>query len=145
MAINKRVLYCSYLLLLDAIISMFVGVGYCSITKPMPYHLAYLGMSFDAIRAFNPRLAIFMMFLIKGVGISLLSLGMFEISIALKPFRRADRWVWFTLWPAVSIILIPLMLISFYMDSAAKWLVLFYLLVFLAAMIIPAKDFLGKT
>jgi hypothetical protein len=69
----------------------------------MPYHLNFIGMSFEGVQSFNPKLGDLLMVLIKVAGVCFLGLGIFGIGIALKPFRRAERWVWVTAFPAMLI------------------------------------------
>lgn len=52
--VRKRFRYCSYLLAVVAATSCLFGVVYCLATKPMPYHLAFVGMSFEKIKNSNP-------------------------------------------------------------------------------------------
>jgi hypothetical protein len=98
--VRKRVLYCSYLLILIGVVSCLFGTVYIFSSEPMPYHLAFIGMGFEEIRNLNPNLAAFLASIVTTVGACELALGILAIAITLAPFRRAERWAWIT---AVSV------------------------------------------
>ena len=111
-AINKRIGFCSILLVVVAAIALLYGLLYSFIPTPMPYHLQYMGMNFDEIRNSNPGIAEMLIINLRVVGVGFLSIGLLLLGIALGPFRRAERWVWFFTLPALLVLLIPLLLIS---------------------------------
>ncbi|KPJ51361.1 hypothetical protein AMJ40_00225 [candidate division TA06 bacterium DG_26] len=141
---NWRVRYCSILLVVVALVSCVFGLIYCFIPRPMPYHLQFIGVSLEEIGDFNPRLAQWVMFLIRIVGICFLSIGVLVIGIALKAFRRSERWAWVTVFPAAMVVIIPLTTITFYTGEAVKWVMTGLLVLSLIAMFLPIKDFFRR-
>jgi ABC-type polysaccharide/polyol phosphate export permease len=109
----------------------------------MPYHLAFIGMSFEEIRDFHPNLALFLARTVNTLGAFQVGIGILAIGIALGAFRRAEPWAWLTLLPALSIVLGRIMLATFRVDAPVKWISLLLALLFLTAMLVPVKDFLG--
>jgi hypothetical protein len=110
-------------------------------SEPMPYHLAYIGMGFEQIREFNPNLAFFLAGNVNTIGGFQIAVGILAIGIALGAFRRAERWAWLTLVPAMSISLYTIIQGSFSTHAPVKWLALALALLSLAAMLVPIKDF----
>ena len=51
-----------------------LGLAYFLKAEPMPYHLEYIGMNFEELEQFNPRLADFMGKTIRMSGIGLMTL-----------------------------------------------------------------------
>lgn len=142
--VSNKVKYSSYLLIIVASASMLFGTLYVLIPQPMFYHLHFLGMSFDEVKTFSPKLAIFVMVLIHWAGACLIGLGIFGLGIAVKPFRRTEPWAWTTTFSAVTVVLVALTIITFYCGEVIKWLILLMLIVFLIAMFLPFRDFFGR-
>lgn len=142
--VGKRVRVSSVLLVLVAAIAVIFGIVYCLASEPMPYHLAFIGMSFEEIQDVSPRLAAFLLSLMKSFGASLVAIGVLAFGITLFSFRRAERWAWLALFPAVSIVLADLLRASFFIGAPVRWLILVLTLLFLIAMRVPLKDFFGK-
>ena len=142
--IGNRVQYCSYLLILIGVVSCLFGITYIFSSQPMPYHLSFIGMSFEDIRNLNPNLAAFLASIVKSVGACELALGILAVGIALGPFRRTERWAWITVLPAVSIVLADLLRASFFIGAPVRWLILALAILFLTAMLVPVKDFFGS-
>lgn len=142
--VKRRVMYCSYLLTVVAATSCLFGIVYCLATKPMPYHLAFVGMSFEEIQDSNPNLALFLTSLIRTYGACLLGIGILGIGIAFSSFRRAERWAWLVVFSGVSIVLADSLRASFLVGADVRWLIVVLTLLFLTAMLVPVKDFFGS-
>ena len=142
--VRKRVRYCSYLLTVVAATSCLFGVVYFFLSQPMPYHLAWIGMSFEEIKDFNPNLALWMAGSVNTVGTFMVGFGILAIGIALGAFRRAEPWAWLTLLLALPIVLGRVTLGSFLVDAPVKWVVLALALLSLTAMLVPIRDFFGS-
>jgi hypothetical protein len=142
---SKRIKVCSVLLIVVAAICIIYGLQYLLISKPMTYHLNFIGTSFENVKDFNPNLAQLLMLSIRVEGVSFLVIGIVVLGIALKPFRRAERWVWYTVFPALLLLMITLLVISIHLADILPILAsgIGILLVF-ASMFIPIQDFLVK-
>lgn len=141
---RKRVRYCSYLLAVVAATTCLFGVVYMFSSQPMPYHLAYVGMSFEEIGAFNPNLASFVAAIINYLGAFQVSMGILAIGVALVAFRRAERWAWLTLVPSLSIVLTSSVYNSLRLDAPVKWVTISLAIISLIAMLLPVRDFFGS-
>ena len=142
--VRKRVRYCSYLLAVVGATTCLFGVVYMISSQPMPYHLAYVGMSFEEIRDFNPNLAFFVAGIINYLGAFQVSIGILAIGVALVAFRRLERWAWLTLVPSLSIVLTSSVQISLRLDAPVKWVTISLALLSLTALLVPVKDFFGS-
>ena len=142
--VSNRVRYCSYLLAVVAATTGLFGIVYMFSSQPMPYHLAYVGMSFEEIRAFNPNLASFAATIINYLGAFHVSSGILLVGIALVPFQRLERWAWLTLVPSMSVVVTSSVLNSFRSNAPVKWVILALALFSLTAMLVPVKDFFGN-
>ena len=142
--VRKRVLYCAILLIVVGATSCLFGAVYFSSSKPMPYHLAFIGMSFEELIEFNPNLAALLAVMVRTVGVCEFAVGILVIGIALGAFRRAERWAWLTVFPAVSVVLADILRACFAGDVPVKWVVLALVLLFLTAMLVPIRDFFGS-
>jgi hypothetical protein len=142
--VRQRVRYCSYLLAVVAATSCLIGTVYFLSSEPMPYHLAAIGMSFEEIRGVNPNLALFLARTVNTLGVFQVGIGILAIGIALGAFRRAEPWAWFTLVPALSIVLARITLATFRVDAPVKWVALLLLFLSLTAILVPVKDFFGS-
>jgi len=128
--VRKRVLYCAILLIVVGATSCLFGAVYFSSSKPMPYHLAFIGMSFEELIEFNPNLAALLAVMVRTVGVCEFAVGILVIGIALGAFRRAERWAWLTVFPAVSVVLADILRACFAGDVPVKWVVLALVLLF---------------
>jgi len=81
--VRKRVLYCSYLLTVVAATGRIIGVIYFFSSERMPYHLAWIGMSFQEIKDFNPNLALWMGGSVNTVGTFMVGFGTLAMGIVL--------------------------------------------------------------
>ena len=95
--VGRRVLYCSNLLAVIAVVLCLIGLLYSTVSKPLPYHLASTGMTYEEIKDFNPYVADFMTHSVRTIGIYTIALGIFLFVVAVKPFRRSEKWAWFAL------------------------------------------------
>ncbi len=143
--VGTRVRGSIVLLVLVAAVSCVFGIVYFFASEPMPYHLAFIGMTFEEIREVNPNLAAFLLSLMKSFGVSLVAIGILAFGVAFYAFRRAERWAWLALLPAVSIVLADLLRASFFIQAPVRWLILFLTVLFLAAMLVPIKAFFGRS
>jgi hypothetical protein len=73
--VRKRVLYCAILLIVVGATSCLFGAVYFSSSKPMPYHLAFIGMSFEELIEFNPNLATLLAVMVRTVGVCEVAVG----------------------------------------------------------------------
>jgi hypothetical protein len=144
-AVNKRVAFCSVLLIVVSVVALLYGLMYCFTPTPAPYHLAFMGVSFEDLKGSSPRIAEMLMINLRVIGVCFLALGIIVLGIALGPFRRAERWVWIVTFPALLILLIPILLVSIKVGGAlpisASGLTLGLTMV---AFLVPAGDFLSK-
>ena len=142
---SKRVKVCSILLIVVAAICIVYGLQYLIISRPMAYHLNYIGNSFEDVKNFNLKLAQLLMLSIRVEGVSFLATGIIVLGIAFGPFRRAERWIWYTVFPALLILMISLLIISIRLADVLPITASgIGLLLVLTSMLIPIKDFLGK-
>ena len=142
--VRRRVVVCSYLLVLIAATSCLFGLIYFFSSEPMPYHLAFIGMSFEELKDFNPNLASFLAGIVNTVGAFQVGIGILAIGVAIGAFRRTERWAWLTLLPPMSIVLSRIMRGSFSTGAPVKWVTVALALLFLTAMLVPIKDFFGS-
>ncbi|MCP3682390.1 MAG: hypothetical protein GY861_06830 [bacterium] len=138
---GKRLKFCSSLLLIVAIVVIIFGVFYCFTPKPLPYHLDFMGISFEEIQEFNPQLAELLMIFIKLAGTCFIGLGIIVAGIAFEPFRKAEKWSWIVTFSGSIIVLVPLLAMTIYVGALAKWVVAITLLLLLIALFVPIKDF----
>ena len=142
--VRKRVLCCSILLILVALVRFTLGLTYFLKAEPMPYHIEYVGMSLTEVEQFNPKLADFMCKSTRASGIGLMALGIFLFAVASVPFRRAERWAWITVFVAVFLPLLGMLQTSLAIGGVIRWIILGQLALFLIAMLVPVKDFFGS-
>ena len=142
--VRRRVLYCSFLLIVVAVVRFTIGLAYFLKAEPMPYHIEYIGISLEEVERFNPNLAYFMSTSTRMSGIGLMSLGVFLFGIAAVPFRRAERWAWITVFVAVFLPLLGVLRTSFTIGGSIRWILAGQFAFFLVAMLVPIKDFLGS-
>jgi len=142
--VRKRVLYCSILLILVAVVRFTLGLTYFLKAEPMPYHIEYIGMSLEEVGQFNPKLADFMCKSMRASGIGLMALGVFLFAVAAVPFRRAERWAWIAVFVAVFLPLLGILQTSLSIGGGIRWIMLGQLALFLTAMLVPIKDFFGS-
>jgi hypothetical protein len=144
-AVNKRVGFCSVLLIIVAAVALLYGLMYCFIPTPAPYHLKYMQIEFEELKSSSPRIAKMLMINLRVIGVNFLALGILALGIALGPFKRAERWVWITAFPALLVLLIPILLVSIkiggVMPISASGLTL---VLTLLSFLISAGDFFAK-
>lgn len=144
-AVNKRVGFCSVLLIIVAVVALLYGLMYCFSPTPAPYHLKFMGVEFEELRSSSPRIAKMLMINLRVIGVNFLALGILALGIALGPFKRAERWVWLTTFPALLVLLIPILLVSIKIGGAmpisASGLTLVLTLV---SFLVSAGDFFAK-
>jgi hypothetical protein len=142
---SKRIKVCSILLIVVAAICIVYGLQYLFIGKPMTYHLNFIGNSFEDVKDFNPKLAQLLMLSIRVEGVSFLAIGIIVLGVALKPFRHTERWIWYTVFPALLILMITLLVISIRLADVLPITASgIGILLVSTSMLIPIKDFLGK-
>jgi hypothetical protein len=144
-AIKKKIGFCSILLSIVAIIAMIYGLMYCFIPKPMHYHLNFMGIDFGEFRNSNPGVARMLLINLRVIGVSFLGMGILALGIAMVPFKRTERWVWFTTFPALLVVLIPILVITIEVGGLVPMAITVLILALsLISFLVSAGDFLGK-
>lgn len=98
----------SILILLVNVVLMIFGLIYAIYGKLMPYHLAFIGLTPEAIAALPPNLIILSNLSIILIGFLFLSSGATTTLIWYKSFRKGEKWAWLAVLISDGLVFIPL-------------------------------------
>ncbi len=117
----------------------------------MDYHVAFLGMSEDEIKSFNPKLIDLLLAMIHIMGATFITIGITGLIITYSSFRKGVKWAWYSLFVLFTLSLTPMLFITHKIASAIPdgeskppwWLTLAMLIVMAIALILswPKKQF----
>ena len=141
---TKKIKYCSILLLIVYVVGCISAIAYIATGTLMPYHFEYIGMSSADVQNFSMKLHNLIVAVLKLLGVALLLLMVSSIVITLIPFRRGERWSWISTFILGLIYCIASLAVTFYIGPWIKWVTLVLSVLFLVAMLIPARDFFVK-
>jgi len=141
---TKKIKYCSIFLLVIYAVVCISGVAYIATSTLMPYHLEYIGMSSADVQNFSMKLHNLIVAVLKLLGVYMLMMSVLAIVITLIPFRRGERWSWISTFIVGLILLIAQLAVTFYIGPWIKWVNVGATVLFLAAMLIPVRDFFSK-
>jgi len=122
----------------------------------MSYHEDFIGMTHEEIIDINPRLADMMLVLLKGIGVCSIGLGILGITVSLKSYRQGEKWAWYAMLISYLIVLLPTLTFTYYVGAFLAvfgdlvipggpfFFMLVMLIVFLAAIALPAKEVLRQ-
>ena len=143
----------SILLVIIGIAVIAIGVIYISTPRIMSYHENFIGMTHEEISEINPKLADMMLVFLRGIGVLNIGLGTLGIAVSLKSYRKGQKWAWHAMLISYLIVLLPTLVITYYVGAFLAifgdlvipvgpfFLILVMLIVFLVAIVLPAKEF----
>ena len=144
----------SILLVIIGIAVIAIGVIYISTPRIMSYHENFIGMTHEEISEIDPKLADMMLVFLRGIGVLNIALGTLGIAVSLRSYRKGQKWAWYAMLISYLIVLLPTLVITYYVGAFLAifgdlvipvgpfFLILVMLIVFLAAIALPAKEVL---
>lgn len=98
------------------------------------------GMTFDEVAASQPRITSYVNVVERAFGTALLFFILLGLVLSAFPYRRGEKWAWFTLWTApVSLLAFTVMNIS---AGGAVWPLLLVLMILsLVGLLLPIRKF----
>ncbi len=121
-----------------------VGIFSALMFMTAPLDEATLGVTVSQIRGFSPNVMGLITHLYQSVGIYLLGMGIFFCVVSWVPFRKGEKWAWYSMLivggvgaggQLVFAYLADGVIASFYLPSAAMLLVLWAV-----AIVLPIRD-----
>jgi len=139
--------YQKYAWILIAIIGafyVFSGLVFLAgVNLDPPLFNRLIGQSLNAFNSANPDKATAMTYLFHGVGLFGLGLGLFTIAISYKPYRRSEKWAWYTVWYLPIILLVAAL--ANYLDGGQSWPGgLIFFIISLAGLLLPYRKFFPR-
>ena len=110
-----------------------------------------LGISVSQIRDFSPELVDTIELAVQTRGIYLLTIGLFWAVISLIPYRRGEKWAWYTMLGTGAVFLAGYLYVdyvgvvtldvyqSIFLTMGIIWLILW-----IVGLALPAKEILGN-
>ena len=140
----------SILLVIIAVITIMFGIVYfftpCHVQwniLGIPYHEDFIDMTHGEISKINPKLADSLLLSLKLIGVTFIGLGIWGIAVSLNSYRKGEKWAWYATLITNLVVLIPLLVISHSVEAPVFPIVLIMFIVFLIAILLPAKEVLG--
>ena len=134
----------SILLVIIEIVAIVFGIYYISTPRTPPYQENFIGMTHEEIREINPNLAQLMLNCFKVIGGTFISFGILGIHVALKSYRKGEKWAWRGMSIAHLIFLLSIAVTTYSIGAQQLFLLMLVLLiVFFVAIALPAKKVLG--
>lgn len=115
-----------------SIVSIIFGILYLLSPRIMTYHEDFIGMKHEEL---NPKVAELMLVFLKTIGCLFIGFGTLGMGISVKAYP--NKWAWYTVLIAYSIVLIPLLFITHHVKAWVFWLVLVLSVMFLIAITLP--------
>ena len=103
-----------------------------------------IGKTWDELIASDPRVADYLSYLLRFVGLSLVGISIFGMSVSATAYRRGEKWAWYALWyfPVFFAIITA---INAILGGGTIWpLFAFLLVVSLAGLLLPYRKFFPK-
>jgi hypothetical protein len=102
-----------------------------------------IGQSLSSFNSANPDKATAMTYLFHGIGLFGFGLGLFTIAISFKPYKRNEKWAWYTVLYLPIILLIST--VANYIDGGQSWPGgMIFFIVSLAGLLLPYRKFFPK-
>lgn len=134
----------SILLVIIDIVAIAFGIYYISTPRTPPYQENFIGMTHEEIAEINPNLAQLMLNCFKVIGGSFIAFGILGIHVALKSYRKGEKWAWYGMLIANLIFLLPITVTTYSIGAQQLVLLMIVLLiVFFVAIALPAKKVFG--
>ena len=134
----------SILLVIIDIVAIAFGIYYISTPRTPPYQENFIGMTHEEIAEINPNLAQLMLNCFKVIGGTFISFGILGIHVALKSYRKGEKWAWCGMSIAHLIFLLPIAVTTYSIGAQQLFLLMLVLLiVFFVAIALPAKKVFG--
>jgi hypothetical protein len=98
-------------------------------------------MTFEQVGEINPNLAQLMLNCLRVIGGSFLAFGILGIHVALKSYRKGEKWAWYGMTIANLIFLLPITATVYSIGAQQLFLLMLVLLIlFFVAIALPAKS-----
>ncbi len=101
------------LLVFLSLIAIAFGLHYLFAAHLMKYHISFLQMAELQLNQVDGRIVALFLVLIRIVGGCMTAIGVASLILAWVPFRKQERWAWWTVLALFSISLLTLGIITF--------------------------------
>jgi len=103
----------------------------------------FSGTTWEKLLAADPGVANFIRFILRGLGLALAGSNLFLMAVALKSFRRGEKWAWYvSLYLPVSFGIVTAL--DFKAGGIGWPVLLVFLIISLLGLVLPYRKFFPK-
>ncbi len=129
----------SALLVIFGMWSVLTGV---MVLASPEWMLGMYGVTVSQVHAFSQDLLDFMMLINRFFGLCSLSAGLFVCVVSLIPYRRGEKWAWYTMLIVGGILMFTgLQILWISLDPVP----IVFIALWIAGLALPAKEILGRS